>query len=298
VSRTPLPPDLAPLLAWGAGLLAEVLVGGALQAWKLFPADRPASGVWLGLWAVVLSLPIRLAAAVMLVKALTGMQPEQMGLTWRRAGRNALLGAALALPLALLVYGVNLGVEALLRPFSCGASQDHPLTHLARQGPTASQWFVLIAVAVAAAPVWEELLFRGLVQPWAIARPWAPALLVWLAVCLAVLLRIDSLRAAWSGGWFGLFAELVPALAALCMVPIYLALRHDFESPVPAGVFAAAALFGFFHARVWPSPIALTVLGAGLGWLAWRTRSLAGPIALHAVFNLIAVVVLLLELRA
>ena len=66
---------------------------------------------------------------------------------------------------------------------------------------------------------------------------------------------------------------------------------------MPAGIFAASVLFGWMHVRVWPSPIALTVLGVGLGWLAWRTRSLAAPMTLHAAFNAIAVVVLLVEMK-
>lgn len=286
------PLGLTPVVVWGADYVALILVAGALRAWKLFPPDQPAQ--WLMLWATLLSLPLRLAAAVYLVKTFEQARPEDVGLTWRHVGRDVLLGAALALPLALLVYGVNLGSEWLLRPFTCG-TQEHVFVDLARRGPTASQWFVLVASAMVAAPVWEEFLYRGLVQRWAIACR-GGHVLVGLAVFLAIAFRTDSLLAAARVSAFGVLAELVPALAALLMVPIYLALSRDYESPVPAGIFAASVLFGWLHVRVWPSPIALTVLGLGLGWLAWRTRSLAGPIALHAVFNAVAVVVLLMEL--
>lgn len=50
-------------------------------------------------------------------------------------------------------------------------------------------------------------------------------------------------------------------------------------------VFGTALLFGMLHVGVWPTPIPLFVLGLGLGWLAWRTQSLVGPIVLHALFN-------------
>jgi membrane protease YdiL (CAAX protease family) len=62
-------------------------------------------------------------------------------------------------------------------------------------------------------------------------------------------------------------------------------------------IYATALLFGAFHAAVWPSPIALFVLGLGLGWLAWRTQSLTGPIFVHALFNAVASAVLLLSKR-
>jgi membrane protease YdiL (CAAX protease family) len=60
-------------------------------------------------------------------------------------------------------------------------------------------------------------------------------------------------------------------------------------------LFATAVLFGWVHARVWPSPVPLLWLGLGLGWLAWRGRSIAGCVVLHAVFNGIACVILLLS---
>jgi hypothetical protein len=57
------------------------------------------------------------------------------------------------------------------------------------------------------------------------------------------------------------------------------------RAPVGPAVFGTALLFGMLHVGVWPTPIALFVLGLGLGWLAWRTQSLVGPIVLHSLFN-------------
>jgi membrane protease YdiL (CAAX protease family) len=63
----------------------------------------------------------------------------------------------------------------------------------------------------------------------------------------------------------------------------------------PAALFATAVLFGWFHARVWPSPVALTILALALGWLRWRLRGLAAPVALHAAFNGVACAWLVFE---
>src|SRR5262249_5815353 len=142
-------------------------------------------------------------------------------------------------------------------------------------------------------PLWEEFLFRGLVQPWAIARSWGGPVLMGLAVFLAVASRYDVIRTAWGEGTKEAFVALLPAGVALALGARYSILQTARRSPVPAGIFAAAVLFGWFHVRFWPSPVPLTLLGIGLGWLAYRTRSLAGAVVLHSAFNGIAIVVLL-----
>jgi len=56
-------------------------------------------------------------------------------------------------------------------------------------------------------------------------------------------------------------------------------------------VCGSAYLFATFHSPVWPSPIPLFILALGVGWLAYRTRSLVGPILVHGLFNGIACLV-------
>jgi membrane protease YdiL (CAAX protease family) len=75
---------------------------------------------------------------------------------------------------------------------------------------------------------------------------------------------------------------------------VYLLVVYRSRTPVGPALFGTSALFGAIHSNVWPSPVALFVLALGLGWLAWRTRSLAGPMLLHGLFNGIACVALLL----
>jgi membrane protease YdiL (CAAX protease family) len=157
------------------------------------------------------------------------------------------------------------------------------------------EWVGLILAAVVAAPVWEELLFRGLIQPWVIHRPDVGLVPMGLAVVLGVVLRWGHIRDALPSGPGPVLVELIPALTALALVPVYLLIRYRFRSPVPAGIFATAVLFGWFHVTVWPSPVALTVLSLGPGWLAWRTRSLVGPFVMHAAFNSIVCAILVVE---
>jgi membrane protease YdiL (CAAX protease family) len=59
-------------------------------------------------------------------------------------------------------------------------------------------------------------------------------------------------------------------------------------------IWASAALFAAVHSHVWPSPVPLVVLAVGLGYLYLRTRSLVGPIVVHAMFNAVSALYLVL----
>jgi membrane protease YdiL (CAAX protease family) len=63
------------------------------------------------------------------------------------------------------------------------------------------------------------------------------------------------------------------------------------------GLFGSAILFANVHSAVWPTPIALLPLGLGLGWLQLRTQRLLAPIVAHALFNAVACVDMLYQVR-
>lgn len=56
-------------------------------------------------------------------------------------------------------------------------------------------------------------------------------------------------------------------------------------------IFGSAVMFAVVH-PAWPAPVPLFLLGLLLGWLYHRTQSLVGPIALHALFNLVSFIAL------
>jgi len=64
--------------------------------------------------------------------------------------------------------------------------------------------------------------------------------------------------------------------------------------PLPA-IFGSSMLWAVFHSSVWPSPIALFLLGLGLGWLTYRTQSLGSSLLVHVLFNGVAFLVLVLQ---
>jgi membrane protease YdiL (CAAX protease family) len=59
-------------------------------------------------------------------------------------------------------------------------------------------------------------------------------------------------------------------------------------------IFTNGLLFAAMHSAAWPSPVPLFLLGLGLAWLKVRTNSLVGCLTLHALFNFVAVLSLLL----
>lgn len=155
-------------------------------------------------------------------------RPVFPSLGWRattfRLPTAALGGVALALGIGVLMKLLHTPEESLL---------DNLVN---------SRWSLLgiALLAVAAAPVFEEALFRGFLQP--------------------LLSRT-----------FG----------------------------VAAGIGITAVLFGILHTseykNVWQYPVAITLVGALFGWVRYRSGSLIPSTVMHACFNSVAVVGLIVS---
>ncbi len=289
-----------------AGLMLQVLTDLGFFTWlygpefvkaltDLAPAAKHSHRFALeraGIWLSVICFPPIAASIVLLFRILSGTRPYQLGLTWHRWGRNVLAGALAWVVFTPFIYLVlklatSISVWALhLEP------EEHPLARLATQSLRPVEWVVLVVSAVVAAPVLEELLFRGVLQRWLARRPWGGMGAVTAAVLLALAFTIPEVRHARDlHGWTGVLGILAPVLFALIMAPGVLVLQR--RSETAAAIYGTALLFGTAHAAVWPTPVPLFVLGLGLGLLAYRTQSLVAPITLHALFNGVACVMLI-----
>jgi membrane protease YdiL (CAAX protease family) len=245
------------------------------------------------LWVTVLAFPLQAAAAPLLLYGLGRTRPDELGLTTRRLGRNLLLGAAGFVVLSPLVLGINYLVEKLYTSALGGVPQVHSLTLLAMHGPTAAEWALLILTGMVAAPVLEELIFRGLLQRYFVSVSWGGHAALALAFGAAAVVCWGQARSA--GSPAAALLAAAPALFILALVPFYLAVLYRSRTPAGPAIFGTSALFAAIHSSVWPTPVALFALAVGLGLLAHRTRSLAGPMLLHSLFNGIACVWLLLR---
>lgn len=126
-----------------------------------------------------LAVPFWVASVLLLFGAGSDTRPYQLGLHGHRLGANVLLGVIAWLAATPLVYLIH-----QLTMWTLDTKDEHPLQRIART-PHLGAAVLVILSAVVAAPLAEELLFRGVLQPWLARRRWGGALAVGLALLVA-----------------------------------------------------------------------------------------------------------------
>jgi membrane protease YdiL (CAAX protease family) len=244
----------------------------------------------LSLWAATAALPFQVLGTLFLLHLCSQTLPYQVGLTTSRFGPNVLVGYVawlLLTPTVLFLHAVTQRVYELTTFYK---PEPHPIQKLMLDSPLPSDWVLTALTAIVAAPLVEELLYRGVLQQWLRSLPWRCDIIVAVSLFVAVFTRQKGIADAITSKEMGLLLwELQPAGFVLLLLPVYLLIRHRQRSPAPTAVFASSLMFAIWHAPVWPSPIPLFPLGLGLGWLAYRTQSLVAPIVVHMLFNAVAV---------
>jgi membrane protease YdiL (CAAX protease family) len=244
-----------------------------------------------GLWARAAALPFQLATVPLLFAFASGTRLRQLGLTTADAGRNVRRGLVVWLLLTPAVLGLHLLTLYVYDRLGV-APHEHPLTRLVQQGLTVTEWGLLLLAVVVSAPVLEEILFRGVLQPWLAVRPWGGTLAVGLAAAVTAAFRWSEVQAARGQGAGPLLEALAPLLFVVVVGPGLLVVRR--WGPGAAAVYGTALLFAMVHTFAWPQPVPLFLLALGLGALARRTGSLVGPIVVHALFNATSIILFLL----
>ena len=198
---------------------------------------------------MLVSCLISLMTVVMLpviLRATSGTLPYQLGLHCARCGQNMAIGFLAYFLAAPLVAIVLLVANAWFE------RTPHAIETLVRNSPTAVNVTITSFTAVVVAPLFEELLFRGILQRW--------------------------------------LQKLGPQLTSLLrfLVRSILPVRADFDAQKWGpwlAIMCSSLAFALLHANAWPAPIPLFVLSLFLGYLAYRTAGLVAPITLHATFN-------------
>jgi len=232
------------------------------------------------LWAGAVALPFQLA---LLVVARRTLYPGWPGPTGRPSVAAGVALAVLAWAvLTPLVLGFNRAVIELSARLG-SPPEEHPLVKLAGLRPALDQGLFVFRACVAA-PLVEEILFRGLLLPWLLGRRWR----VWPALAVGVLLAGYVSHPSGESA-LALLAR-GPVLFAVGLAAGYglLALRARRKRRTVGAVYVSAAVFAAVHSGVWPSPVPLFVLGLGLGWLAVRTRGVLVPAVVHGLFNTVS----------
>jgi membrane protease YdiL (CAAX protease family) len=244
------------------------------------------------LWTPGLSFPFQLASILGFLALFRQVTPSDVGLNSKRLGRNIRLGIGIALLVTPIVLGLQFLIVWLHQHVFGVPTKEHPLAELGRKALTPAEWSLWLTAAVIAAPVLEELLLRGLFQPWAAQREYGGWVGVVLAGTLAVTSRTDAIEAARRAPTLPqVLSALAPLIFVALMTLVLLAVRSGSRG---RALFGTALLFAMLHTSVWPAPIALLVLALALGWLRERTGGLVAPIVLHGVFNGVSCAMLLL----
>lgn len=235
--------------------------------------------MWAGLFALPLTLGVLYAVYRL---AYPKRRPSFVG-RGSLAGKVSL--AVLAwLALAPVVLVFHAAVNTVAFQFDV-VPEQHPFTAFGSRPLHDRVLFVVQACVIA--PLWEEVLFRGLLLSWCVGRMRLPGAGVspptawrpWFVMLAAVALVVAS------GGRAGPLA-----FAAVLAVGLAVLWRYTRTGARRArAVYATAALFALVHSNVWPSPIPLFALGLGLGYLAVRTNGVLVPAVVHALFNAVSV---------
>lgn len=264
--------------------------------------DKDAPRLRMELWFEAVAFPMQLWLFFTLLRIRGRLLPYQIGLTRYRLPENVIVGFLGWLVLTPFVFAVLYGVESVYSLWS--PNEEHPLVRLAQANVlTVPEWILIFFLTVVAAPVIEELFFRGLLQRWVQQRTWGPDVAIVFAFILGLYARASDLETAMSSvpaqeRWIALGQGLAPGLFVLLMIPGYIysdviAWRWLPYPNVGRSIYATALLFAACHSSVWPSPVPLFLLALGLGFVAYRTQSLVASITFHALFNLVSCIAML-----
>src|SRR5262249_47815016 len=175
-----------------------------------------------GLWLTNVAFPFEALTIPVLLYSLSGTRPYQLGLTRRRLGRNLFVGFIGSLVLIPVVFGVYYLVTVLYRSWGTTPTEEHPLTQVAQMGLTPVEWALLVGSAVVAAPVVEELVFRGLLQPWFAKRRGGGAAALLLAFLMALAIRRSEIEAALPRGLSAVSGGCLPGRFVAAGGPAFL----------------------------------------------------------------------------
>jgi membrane protease YdiL (CAAX protease family) len=228
-----------------------------------------------------IAFPLQLVGIPLFLFVVSKTRPVDVGLTWRHGWRGMFYACCMWLPATPIILGVNSLAGYFHESLSGSKPDEHPLIKMALARPPWPLLAATVGLAVVAAPLIEELLFRGVLQRWLAKSIWHSHLVYALTITApAVVDDTKNPRVWWT------------VALVLSILPLYLAVLYLGRSS-PTGkqyqsILVSSILFAAVHVTVWPTPIPLFLLGLCLGYLAFRTQSLVAPVILHALFNAVA----------
>lgn len=244
------------------------------------------------LWGTLVSRVLLVMAFVGYLRWRVGAKLQDLGMTKAGLPYSLWLGYFVWLVITPLVFTVFLVLRLL--PDWFGSAEPHLVEMLLTLDRGWGPWLLVLVVAGVTAPVFEELLLRGVMQPLLVYRPqYADALLV-TGLVIAVLLGLGF----GTDGASGRGVSWGPLAFLATVGPGYIGFEALMQPwlPLPGtarAIYATSLFFAVLHAGVWPTPVPLFLLSLALGVVAFRSQNLTGPIVMHAAFNLVSLLPLL-----
>jgi hypothetical protein len=160
---------------------------------------------------------------------------------------------------------------------------EHPIELMMLENLTGRVAILAIVSAVFLAPAVEELLFRGLLQGW-------------LTRLLAGKPSGPDPSASDIAEWIPDASPEGPPEAGPGLLEARSRLLPRIPDPLRSAlpVLLTSSLFALVHMPQWPAPVAIFLLSLGLGVVYQRTGSLVASFVLHAAFNGLSTLALLL----
>lgn len=227
-----------------------------------------------------------------------GARGSDLGMSVRAV--DPLIGVAGFTALCLVMYPLN----ALLQQFG---RLEHPVETVLAEGNDPAAMATMFFVAVLAAPLVEEFVFRVVLQGW-LEKIWPPkGAEPTPAVAAADPASEIASESEGLSSPSGPESEPAASPPEAPPPPLRVASEdlHPYQSPAffepdpqtPtatnwAPIVASSAIFAALHAWAWPSPAPLFFLSLGLGYLYQRTHRLGPIVALHATLNGVSVAML------
>ena len=193
------------------------------------------------------------------------------GRRWWRQAAQGLLGMLIATP---AVWLIQLAAITVWEP------RGHPLEKMLREQFTIDVAYLAVISGVILAPIAEEILFRGILQPWLIKvltrrAPQPDQIDSDVEPSTGTQLSSNEPTAFWD--------EDEPTKPP--KRPSIPAATADDTRAAARSIVLTSLIFAALHAPQWPAPIPIFVLSLVLGTVYVRTGSLIAPIVMHAAFN-------------
>jgi membrane protease YdiL (CAAX protease family) len=262
----------------------------------------------------------------LVLRLTSGARLNDFGLSRDRWGRQVTIGVVAVLSLMPIIFGTQWFAYLLLGPVD--KQFRHPLETMLRNEFTGVAAGVALLTAVVVAPLFEELMFRGIFQSWLVefldrfrrrfvsrrVEPLDPSGRMFSSNEIepstpefgeeikpadgieshpGQKTGIDSGNREWASEC-GMVEDRVTDVAKLKVS------TPELASPISAGlaIIVTSLIFASLHAGQWPAPIPILVLALGLGLVYYRTGSLLAVVCMHAVFNASSTLALLFSLMA